>query len=61
MRQPLLAVPSTQACTSEVTVQLTQPTAAGIVMESVTLAATVGWVFHVTVVSAQDCVTCRRS
>ena len=53
MRHPLFGVPSTQACTSEVSVQLTQPTAPGIVVESVAVAATVGWVFQVTVVSAQ--------
>ena len=61
MRQPLFAVPSTQACTSEVTVQFTQPMTAGMVMASVALVAAVGWLFHVTVVSAQDCVTCRTS
>ncbi len=61
MRHPLFAVPSTQACTSEVTVQFTQPMTAGMVMASVALAAAVGWLFHVTVVSAQDCVTCRTS
>ena len=56
-RQPLLAVPSTQAWTSAVTVQFIQTGVAEVATLSVAEATTAGWLFQVTVLSNQAAVT----
>ena len=60
-RHPLLAVPSTHAWTSAVTVTVMHWAELGTVIVPVTVPDTVGWVFQVTPVSVQTEVIRRSS